>query len=107
MRNMEAEREASMSTRAAPKQSAIWVDCPGMSDPYAHAMRDYCSSCAPWWESIPTCPVHRTKLRQRTTAPRGRWTPDVTGYCRDCRKHYTLFTITAAAAAAKDAGRPA
>mgnify|MGYP001572042502 FL=1 len=68
---------------------AIYVDCPGMSNPREHTMRDHCWSCAPYWERIPTCPKHNTKLLQRQHQP-VRWTPEVKGYCRECKKHYQL-----------------
>lgn len=47
-------------------KEAIWVDCPGMQEGrYAHSMRDHCSSCAPFWERVPTCPDCKRKLLKR------------------------------------------
>lgn len=63
---------------ATARPPAVWQDCPGLQDGrYAHSMRDNCWSCAPFWETYPTCPTHGRKLSD-------------TGYCRDCRKHYAL-----------------
>jgi hypothetical protein len=60
-----------------PRRSAVMVDCPGVTNDgrQAHAMRDQCWNCAPFWERIPTCPDDHTKL---TTS----------GYCKTCRKHF-------------------
>jgi hypothetical protein len=60
------------------KLYAIMVSCPGLINDgrYHHAMRDFCSSCAPFWESYPTCPVHRTKLTAKL-------------YCTTCRTKYS------------------
>lgn len=43
---------------------AIWVDCPGVvSDGiYLHSLRDFCTTCAPWWEKIPICPNCKVKM---------------------------------------------
>jgi predicted membrane-bound spermidine synthase len=39
------------------RRDAVIVDCPGLQDGvFAHAMRDGCWSCAPYWEHVPTCP---------------------------------------------------
>ena len=62
------------------KAKAAFIDCPGISGPNGirdHSMRDYCWSCAPFWERIPLCPTHHRKLRS-------------SGYCQDCRKFYNL-----------------
>ncbi len=61
------------------KTRAVWVKCAGYdpANPLAHDMRDGCTTCAPWWEDVPLCPLHRTKLRQ-------------SGYCVKCRKFYDL-----------------
>ena len=49
--------------KTAEKKLAVWRNCAGMADgAYAHSMRDYCSTCAPWWERIPTCPDCKGKL---------------------------------------------
>lgn len=47
--------------------SAVWVDCPGITNEgkQAHAMRDGCTSCAPFWGRIPVCPHCRHKLHRR------------------------------------------
>ena len=79
-----------MTTAKASPLVAVYVDCPGMSDPRAHMMRDHCSTCAPYWERIPTCPVDGVKLRERTQMPAGEWKPETKGYCRTCKKHYLL-----------------
>ena len=71
-------------------KNAVWVDCPGMTNPYEHTMRDHCSSCAPYWECFPTCPIDGKMLRDRTHSPTGPWKPQTTGYCRTCHKHYKL-----------------
>jgi hypothetical protein len=46
---------------------AVWVLCPGY-DPndngFSHAMRDYCFSCAPFWESVPICPHCKRKAKR-------------------------------------------
>ena len=67
------------------KTLAIIKDCPGvLSDGRAgHAMRDHCWNCAPFWETIPTCPKDGSKLR-------------TTGYCRTCRKFYAIRAEVAA-----------
>lgn len=66
-------------SRVATRQAAVYRDCPGIKNDgkYGHAMRDHCWSCAPFWERIPTCPEHGSKLT-------------VTGYCKACRRHYLL-----------------
>lgn len=61
-----------------PKIKATWVPCSGVvsEGKYAHAMRDYCSSCAPFWEKVPLCPTgHRLTD---------------TGYCKTCKIHCSL-----------------
>lgn len=62
------------------KPRAIMVVCPGVinDDLFGHSMRDYCSSCGPYWEQYPTCPTHGGKLRE---SKRGFW-------CSKCRKYY-------------------
>jgi hypothetical protein len=44
--------------RRTTMQAAVWVECPGIKNDgrAAHMLRDYCSTCAPWWEKLPTCP---------------------------------------------------
>jgi len=54
---------------------AVMVDCLGLKD--SHAYRDFCLSCAPFWEKIPCCPDHQTKLTEK-------------GYCRNCKLHYEI-----------------
>ncbi len=58
---------------------AIWEDCPGVVNDgvYGHSMRDFCSSCAPFWSRIPLCPTHRRKL-------------NTSGFCKSCKKYYDL-----------------
>ena len=43
-----------------------------------HMMRDYCSTCAPYWNVVALCPEHRIKLNPAT------------GYCRKCRRYYDM-----------------
>jgi hypothetical protein len=65
------------------KRPAVMVDCPGLQDgKYAHAMRDHCWSCAPFWERIPTCPDDGRAL-------------SLTGYCKTCRKHFSRSEVSA------------
>ncbi len=68
-----------MTTQRKPRQPAVMVDCPGVTNDgvYGHAMRDNCWSCAPFWEKIPTCPEDHGKLSP-------------TGYCKQCRKHFQI-----------------
>lgn len=73
-----------MATKAA-KRLATYRDCPGMSDPYAHTMRDHCWTCAPFWERVPHCPDDGLRLTE-------------TGYCKCCRKHFDLTDTGAAEA---------
>jgi len=58
---------------------AVWVKCPGMSDPFAHSMRDNCTSCAPFWEDVPTCPDCGGKLLKTGRAK-----------CQKCKKYITV-----------------
>lgn len=46
--------------------AAIWIDCPGVANEgrAAHAMRDRCFNCAPFWERMPTCPHCGRKLHK-------------------------------------------
>jgi len=77
-----------MSTTTRTKRPAVWVDCPGMQDgAYAHSMRDGCWSCAPFWEKFPVCPDDDTRLRR--SQPKA-WDKAPDGYCRTCRKHFSL-----------------
>ena len=64
---------------AKTKTPAKFVPCPGITNDgkRAHAMRDFCWSCAPFWETVPVCPTDSKKL---TT----------TGYCRACKKHFDI-----------------
>lgn len=65
---------------AKTKTPATYVDCAGMYGErgrYEHSLRDYCWTCAPFWERVPLCPVHRSKLTG-------------SGYCRACKQHYAL-----------------
>lgn len=45
-------------------EKATWTTCPGMWDPREHMMRDYCTTCAPYWETYPTCPHCGRKLEK-------------------------------------------
>lgn len=67
--------------------NAKFVDCPGVTtDGLAnHAQRDGCWSCAPFWERIPVCPTDGRKLTEH-------------GFCRTCRKHFTLEDVSVAKA---------
>ena len=69
---------------------AKFVECAGIQAEgrYIHSMRDNCSSCAPYWESVPVCPTDNVKLRQTAT----KYDPNapVKGYCRTCRKHFDI-----------------
>lgn len=60
-------------------KQAIFAICPGVkNDGIAeHSMRDFCLSCAPFWEEYPICPTHQGKL-------------SITGFCKECRKHYSI-----------------
>ncbi len=74
---------------------ARMVKCPEYeTSPYEHSMRDNCWTCAPYWETIPVCPVHGGKLRQTTTIPgynnTGERIGGTKGYCRVCKKHYHI-----------------
>mgnify|MGYP001608780255 CR=1 FL=1 len=73
-------------------ESAKFVDCPGMTNPFEHEMRDGCWSCAPYWERIPLCPVHNRKLKQ-TESTGALWKPVTKGWCKECRTHYLLEDI--------------
>ena len=66
------------------KPNAEWIDCEGRTGKLEHAMRDYCWTCAPFWGLFPVCPTDHTKLAQ-------------SGYCRQCRKFYTLTNKPVAA----------
>lgn len=46
-----------------------------------HAMRDSCWNCAPWWFHIHVCPKHDRKLAS-------------SGYCKECRKYYSISNHT-------------
>jgi len=61
------------------KIKAIYVDCAGVVNDgeSGHMMRDYCSSCAPFWARIPTCPINNKKLT-------------IKGFCSTCRKYYDI-----------------
>lgn len=61
------------------KPDAIWIDCPGITNDgrMGHTMRDYCWTCAPYWERVPTCPRDGAKLQQ-------------SGYCRKCKKFASI-----------------
>jgi predicted amidophosphoribosyltransferase len=47
-------------------ENAHWVECPGVRNEgrEAHMMRDYCTSCAPFWATIPLCPHCGMKLEK-------------------------------------------
>jgi ribosomal protein L37AE/L43A len=53
-------------------KQAIWRICPGVTNDgrFAHSMRDYCTSCAPYWEQYPTCPDCKRKLTRATASGR-------------------------------------
>ena len=82
--------------------NANFVDCAGVVSEGigGHAMRDNCWNCAPYWERIPTCPREEhdddnatRKLAMTETIGRdGKYRPENAGigYCRSCRKHFTL-----------------
>lgn len=55
---------------------AIWQTCPGILNDgrQAHAMRDGCWSCAPFWEQYPACPHCQAKL--------GKWGKTKCGKCK-------------------------
>ena len=78
-----------MVTQTPTKLLAVYVNCPSYNPkhPSEHAMLDHCWDCAPYWQRIPTCPVHGTMLRQPV---RQRISTAEQGYCRACRKHYVL-----------------
>lgn len=61
------------------KRVAIWHPCPGVVNDgvYGHSLRDYCTSCAPFWEKLPVCPVDSERLLP-------------SGFCRKCRHFYSL-----------------
>jgi len=61
---------------------AKFINCSGVtSDGIAgHSYRDFCGTCAPFWERVPLCPEHKYKLTE-------------TGYCRACKKHYALVDL--------------
>jgi hypothetical protein len=76
---------------------AKFVDCPGLQEGrYGHSMRDGCSSCAPYWETIPICPRDDKRLEP---------TPGATGkgYCRTCRRHFSTTPPGSAEEAAAQA----
>jgi len=56
-----------------PKLLATIVKCTDRLTKFEHAMRDGCSTCAPFWDVVPLCPTHRRKLNS-------------TDYCKDCKK---------------------
>lgn len=57
------------------KQKAVWFTC--SEDDEYHSMKDFCSSCAPFWDTYPTCPNDGRKL-------------NTNGYCKDCKKYYDI-----------------
>lgn len=64
------------------KPKAVWVECAGVTNDgdYGHSMRDFCSSCAPYWAEFPICPTNhvlQTKLKE-------------SGYCKKCKKFYDV-----------------
>lgn len=61
--------------KVSSRPAAKWVDCAGADD--YHDMRDYCSSCAPWWATLPVCPVDGQRLPH-------------SGWCKKCRKYYDV-----------------
>lgn len=53
--------------------------CTNYTSSHEHSMRDYCWTCAPYWDIVPLCPTHRRKLA-------------TSGYCKDCRRYYDMTT---------------
>lgn len=64
------------------KPKAKMLPCPGVVNDglFGHSMRDNCSSCAPYWEQYPACPICDRKLARSM-------------YCGNCRKYYALPDI--------------
>lgn len=67
--------------KESKKAAAKWVLCAGVTNDgiAGHSMRDNCWNCAPFWEKFPTCPNDKKKL-------------STTGYCKECRKHFDVFS---------------
>lgn len=57
------------------KQNCNWYKC-SEHDEY-HEMKDFCGTCAPFWDEFPICPVDNQKLNK-------------TGYCNKCIKFYKV-----------------
>ena len=60
------------------KELATIVHCTDRMTDYEHSMRDFCSTCAPYWDRVPICPTDRVKLNSPS------------GYCRKCKKYFDL-----------------
>lgn len=58
------------------KLKAFWHVCPGLLNDgkFNHSMRDNCTSCAPFWEQYPVCPVCDKRLNSEL-------------YCKHCKIH--------------------
>ena len=65
-------------------EKARWVDCAGVvNDGKAlHSMRDFCSSCSPWWERVPLCPSCGRKAQNRAYGTRQK--------CLKCKTYFLL-----------------
>lgn len=60
------------------KKKAKWVLCAGYREnPQLHYLRDFCWTCAPYWEKIAVCPEHGQKI-------------PMSGWCKSCRKYYDV-----------------
>ena len=59
------------------KPLAIIEKCSGhLADPFEHSMRDFCSTCAPYWINIKLCGHCKHKIKNCST-----------GYCAKCKKY--------------------
>jgi hypothetical protein len=56
-------------------KKATWIECKG--EAHGNPYIDNCMICMPWWENYPICTKCKRKLTEK-------------GFCRDCRKHYSL-----------------
>lgn len=57
------------------KTKAVFVNC--TDNEGEHSLMDNCWGCAPHWWRIPLCPRHKMKLA-------------TSGFCKVCRKFYSI-----------------
>lgn len=67
-------------------QKAVVKKCSDNTSIQEHTMLDFCSKCAPFWDEVPFCPVHKIKLHNTPKCQKSEFAD--LAYCGPCRKYY-------------------